>query len=245
MVTDKRKEKISAFLDNDMHRDELMSFSLSSESDDAKIAQRYQMLGDNLRGEMSDASFIDVSAAVHDAVAEIPMADLPEYNQAASAEQVTSPVTSQVTSRSGSVNKPLWNFSAWFKPVAGMAMAVTVAVVMVMTVTEQDTAGIAPLATNTDVQPSSVQLASDTDTTGLGPLNAEAPVSQHLVNQHLEFATQDTLQGRLPYVRAVSFEPGKSMETGQNIETYNTKDTSENVTDNAAKSAVQKSNVTK
>jgi hypothetical protein len=27
-----------------------------------------------------------------------------------------------------------------------------------------------------------------------------------LVNRHLEFATQDTLQGRLPYVRAVSYQ---------------------------------------
>ncbi|MBE9564265.1 MAG: hypothetical protein IMF17_03390, partial [Proteobacteria bacterium] len=57
MVSGKRKEKISAFLDNDMHRDELMSFSLSAEPDDAQIAQRYQMVGDTLRGEMSESSF--------------------------------------------------------------------------------------------------------------------------------------------------------------------------------------------
>ena len=199
MVTDKRKEKISAFLDNDMHRDELMSFSLSSESDDAKIAQRYQMMGDSLRSEMSDASFIDVSVAVHDAIA-----DLPEYSEVASAEQ-DSP---QVTSGAASVNKSFWDVSAWFKPVAGMAMAVTVAVVMVMTVTEQDSAGIAPVATNVDSQPVAVQLAVDT-----APSDSGAPVNQHLVNQHLEFATQDTLQGRLPYVRAVSFEPGNRLES--------------------------------
>ena len=199
MVTDKRKEKISAFLDNDMHSDELMSFSLSSESDDAKIAQRYQMMGDSLRSEMSDASFIDVSVAVHDAIA-----DLPEYSEVASAEQ-DSP---QVTSGAASVNKSFWDVSAWFKPVAGMAMAVTVAVVMVMTVTEQDSAGIAPVATNVDSQPVAVQLAVDT-----APSDSGAPVNQHLVNQHLEFATQDTLQGRLPYVRAVSFEPGNRLES--------------------------------
>ena len=199
MVTDKRREKISAFLDNDMHRDELMSFSLSSESDDAKIAQRYQMMGDSLRAEISDASFIDVSTAVHDAIA-----DLPEYSEAASAEQSSS----QVTSGAASVDKSFWDFSAWFKPVAGMAMAVTVAVVMVVSVTEQDGAGIAPVATNGDSQPAVVQLAVDTS-----PLDSEAPVNQHLVNQHLEFATQDTLQGRLPYVRAVSFEPGNRLES--------------------------------
>jgi len=34
-------------------------------------------------------------------------------------------------------------------------------------------------------------------------------IDQRLVNQHLEFATQDALQGRLPYARAVSFESKK------------------------------------
>jgi len=66
----KRKEKISAFLDNDMHRDELMSFSLSAEADDAKVAQRYQMVGDALRGEMSESSFVDISQAVREALAD-------------------------------------------------------------------------------------------------------------------------------------------------------------------------------
>lgn len=227
MVTDKRKEKISAFLDNDMHRDELMSFSLSSESDDVKIAQRYQMVGDALRGEMSDSSFIDVSSAVRDAVAEIPMAE--------TATEQSSQQSSQQSIKSGSVDKSFWNLSAWFKPVAGMAMAVTVAVVMVVTVTEQDGAGIVPVATNVDsqpaaVQPASVQLAVDT-----APSNSGAPVNQHLVNQHLEFATQDTLQGRLPYVRAVSFEPNNSSSDSLN----NTSDASADIPESDAKSAIK------
>ncbi|MBE9564246.1 MAG: sigma-E factor negative regulatory protein [Proteobacteria bacterium] len=208
MVTDKRKEKISAFLDNDMHRDELMSFSLSSESDDAKIAQRYQMVGDALRGEMSDSSFIDVSSAVRDAVAEIPMAEMSIEASTEKSSQQSTPQSSQQPVKPDSVDRPFWNLSAWFKPVAGMAMAVTVAVVMVVTVTEQDGAGIAPVAKNIDSQPAAVQLAVDT-----APSDSGAPVNQHLVTQHLEFATQDTLQGRLPYVRAVSFEPGNRLES--------------------------------
>ena len=70
MLTNKRKEKISAFLDSDMHHDELMSFSLSAESDDARAAQRYQMIGETLRGEMSNSSFVDVSHAVREALAD-------------------------------------------------------------------------------------------------------------------------------------------------------------------------------
>ena len=185
-LTDKRKEKISAFLDGDMHRDELMSFSLSSDPDDAKVAQRYQMVGDALRGEMSDASFIDVSHAVREALAdeELVVADIPKA------------VDTSTSDKTG-----LFDLSAWFKPVAGMAVAASVAVVMVTTMSVQQSETHAPVAKNIEQQPA-VQLAAD------DKLNDKkaTELDQHLVNQHLEFATQDTLQGRLPYVRAVSYE---------------------------------------
>ncbi len=188
----KRKEKISAFLDNDMHRDELMSFSLSAEADDAKVAQRYQMVGDALRGEMSNSSFVDVSQAVSEALADENIA-----------EQMTASVSKPLPE--SSVEKSgFFDLSAWFKPIAGMAVAASVAVVMVITVTGQDdNAGIVPVASNTDtqVQPAAVRLAAEGKAT-----NSKDNELDAYINQHLEFATQDTLQGRLPYVRAVSFE---------------------------------------
>ena len=194
----KRKEKISAFLDNDMHQDELMSFSLSAEADDAKVAQRYQMVGDALRGEMSESSFVDVSQAVREALADENIAE----QKSAS---VSKPLPELSTEKTG-----FFDLSAWFKPVAGMAVAASVAVVMVVTMTGQGTDGIAPMAANTDTQlqaPPAVQVAVD-DKAAAGKdsdLNA-------YINQHLEFATQDTLQGRLPYVRAVSFESNGKAE---------------------------------
>ncbi len=188
----KRKEKISAFLDNDMHRDELMSFSLSAEADDAKVAQRYQMLGDALRGEMSDSSFVDVSHAVREALADENIAD-----QMTAAEPKSSPPSE----KSG-----FFDISAWLKPVAGMAVAASVAVVMVVSVTEQDdNAGVAPVATNVEVQPA-VQLAVEGKSIKNKAIDNKATDLDPYINQHLEFAAQDTLQGRLPYVRAVSFE---------------------------------------
>ena len=191
----KRREKISAFLDNDMHRDELMSFSLSAEADDAKVAQRYLMLGDALRGEMSQSSFVDVSQAVREALADENIA-----------EQVTESVSAQAA-QAATEKSSFFDLSAWFKPVAGMAVAASVAVVMVVTVTGQDNAGIAPVATNTDmqlqVQPA-VQLAVEDKT-----IDGKDTDLNSYINQHLEFATQDTLQGRLPYVGAVSFESKK------------------------------------
>jgi sigma-E factor negative regulatory protein RseA len=197
----KRKEKISAFLDNDMHRDELMSFSLSAESDDAKVAQRYQMMGDALRGETSDLSFVDVSSAVREALANENIAD----------QMTTEPVTT--SSKQEPAKAGLFDLSGWFKPVAGMAVAASVAVVMVVTVTEQDPTGIAPVATRIETQPA-VQLAVDDKASGQGKAvshtvgNKDTDLDPY-INQHLEFATQDTLQGRLPYVRAVSFESEK------------------------------------
>lgn len=203
----KRKEKISAFLDNDMHRDELMSFSLSAEADDAKTARRYQMMGDALRGEISDSSFIDVSHAVREALAN---ENIGEQISAAKSEALSDPLSA----------KPgFFNISAWLRPVAGMAVAALVAVVMVVALSGQETGALAPVATNIDTQPE-IQLEAqpvvrvavenkaiidntiDNRATG----NNSIDIDRRLLNQHLEFATQDTLQGRLPYVRAVSFE---------------------------------------
>ena len=202
----KRKEKISAFLDNDMHRDELMSFSLSAESDDAKTAQRYQMIGDALRGEVSDSSFVDVSHVVREALADENIGEkITTAKSGALAEQLSG-------------KQGLFNLSDWFRPVAGMAVAASVAVVMVVTLSGQETGALAPLAVNNEspleVQPVvrvAVENKAITDKTinNRSTAGRATDIDQRLVNQHLEFATQDAMQGRLPYVRAVSFESKK------------------------------------
>jgi negative regulator of sigma E activity len=187
----KRKEKISAFLDNDLHRDELMSFSLSAEPDDAELAQRYQMVGDVLRGDMSEASFVDISHAVREALADENIAD---EMPAAS----TSTAASQKQTSSG------FDWSSWFRPLAGMAVAVFVAVVLVNALSDKGDIGFVEVANNTEKQPV-IQVAIDSKSTDQKTMDLDPYISQHL-----EFATQDALQGRLPYVRAVSFEPTKA-----------------------------------
>ena len=198
----KRKEKISAFLDDDMHRDELMSFSLSAEEDDAKVALRYQMFGDALRGEMSESSFVDVSHAVREALADENIAD--QMDAVRTAAMSTTRSESSVSEKSG-----FFDLSAWFKPVAGMAVAASVAVVMVVTVTGQDNLGGSPVATNVETSPAAqpaVQLAAEGNSIKNKAVDDKATDLDPYINQHLEFATHDALQGRLPYVRAVSFE---------------------------------------
>lgn len=193
-VMNKRKEKISAFLDNDMHRDELMSFSLSAASDDAKTAQRYQMMGDTLRGEMSDSSFVDVSQAVRGA-----LADENIFDEANATK--TAPLSPPHSDRPG-----IFHVSGWFRPVAGMAVAATVAVVLVTALSGQE-AGSPQQAVAVKHEQQPVVTVAVEDKTGNRPVESKmTDIDQRLINQHLKFATQDALQGRMPYVRAVSFE---------------------------------------
>jgi len=189
----KRKEKISAFLDNDLHRDELMSFSLSAEFDDAEVAQRYQMVGDALRGEMSDASFVDISHAVREALADENIVD----------EMPAAAIASDKQTSSG------FDWSSWFRPAAGMAVAVFVAVVLVTTLSEQGDGEFAEVADNA-AQPPAIQVAIDDESVNQKTVGNKSINLDPYISQHLEFATQDALQGRLPYVRAVSFEPTKA-----------------------------------
>jgi len=203
-----RKEKISAFLDNDMHQDELMSFSLSSEPEDAKTAQRYQMIGDTLRGELNNASFIDISDAVREALADENIA----HTSAGAADRVRHATNKRPDSAVSS-----WDLSTWFKPVAGMAFAVMVAVVMVMTLSGQESGSLTPVATNNASQPLDQSTAvADGSLKPSELVNPPSTVADKkatdidpYINQHLEYATQDALQGRLPYIRAVNYEAGK------------------------------------
>ncbi|MCG6937203.1 MAG: sigma-E factor negative regulatory protein [Gammaproteobacteria bacterium] len=193
MSTNKRREKISALLDDEIHRDEIMSFSLSSEPEDAEVARRYQMIGDTMRGEMSEACFVDVSKAVHEALLKESLAARPHGTPA---------------SRKNNSNTGKFSLYGWLQPVAGMAMAASVAVVMVVTFSGQDSTSPLPVANNIDQLPAAAPMlrlaeerkAIDENTRNLDP---------RLVNQHLEFATQDALQGRLPYVRAVSYQKNR------------------------------------
>ena len=235
MVIDmnKRNEKISAFLDNGMHSDELMSFSLSAEADDAKVAQRYQMVGDTLRGELSDSSFIDVSQAVREALA--------NENIATEMGAVNTAVNNKASADEADNKKASTGFFDWsslFRPAAGMATAALVAVVMVFSLSEQGNddfapssvavQGMTPSMNNASmnnaavVQPASTQqnqaqfrTVANVPSTQSGQINTlltpahvnnKATKMSPYINQHLEFARQETLQGRMPYVRAVSFE---------------------------------------
>lgn len=238
----KHNEKISAFLDNGIHSDELMSFSLSSEAEDAKVAQRYQMVGEALRGELSDSSFIDVSQAVREALADENIATQMDTQSAVvnSAKSSQAQATDNAKADNEKSSTGFFDWSSLFKPAAGMAMAALVAVVMVTTLSDQGddfatnsvaTEKVSDVKDNTvatqkvTVQPVAVKKQQSQFRTvanvpnkqteintllspaGVGKTSSHrAPVVNPYINQHLEFARQNTMQGRMPYVRSVGFE---------------------------------------
>lgn len=191
-------EKISAYLDDALAADELESLlgapaSVVQADGRFSLMARYHLMGDALRGELSDASMVDVSVRIQQAL----------LNQTFDEIEVTKPVK-----KAGLNNR--FDFSAWLgsfsRPLAGMALAASVAALMVVTVVqfESPEAG-QPLAA------SPVNLPADTLVASKPVDEAVAKESQltefdNYLTEHAEFAAQDTLQGRLPYVRAVSYQ---------------------------------------
>ena len=125
-MNDKYKEQLSAFIDN-----EIGPKALSELESDSSLLHRYQLMGDAIKGDLCDASLIDVSAQVSMAI---------ENEPAYSAGSIK---TEQVkTSQQSSSARPLFDFGAWLRPVGGVAVAASVAVVMVMVMNQPETNGI-------------------------------------------------------------------------------------------------------
>ena len=186
-------EKLSAYIDDDLNADEIEA--LIAEHDSSGRAPRYQMMGDALRGELSDASMVDVSAQVREAL----------LNESFDAVEST-PVTKAVKNKFSLVAWLDDFFGAMAKPLAGMAVAASVAVLMVVTVAQVESPEAQQLA-NTPVNlPVETLVANKLATDPSSDKQQQAAEFDKYLTEHAEFAAQDTLQGRIPYVRAVSYE---------------------------------------
>jgi sigma-E factor negative regulatory protein RseA len=207
----KREQQLSAILDDDLDQRELNEFMQDLKRDpesDAESVKRYQMMGDVMRDELNAASFMDISATVHRAVDQ-------ELEYQTSDSQVIPE----------KVREPWFNLSAWTKPLAGMAIAASVAMVTVVSfkavemnsandsaqsVAEINTGKVKPEIKNPLVVPvnpviaSQVRLASTADSKTKAQLQAKQ-LSDYMM-RHSNSAGQSTMQGMVPYVRAVSFD---------------------------------------
>ena len=191
-------EKISAYIDGVLNADEIESLLDSTEQTDRQfsVAARYHMVGDALRGELSDASMVDVSAQIREAL----------LNESFAA--VESATVTKQTENS-------FNFVAWLdnffasmaRPLTGMAVAASVAVLMVVTVVQMQSPESGQQLAGSPVNLPAVTLVANKQLDN-NPSNKAQQAAEFdaYLTEHAEFAAQDTLQGRIPYVRAVSYE---------------------------------------
>ena len=188
-------EKISAYIDDALNAEEIeslirMNESVEQSDEHFSVAARYHMVGDALRGELSDASMVDVSAQIRLALRN-------ESFDAVESMQATKQIKN-------SFNLVTWLdnfFGSMARPLAGMAVAASVAVLMVVTVVQMESLERGQqLAASPATLPSAIP-----DIPVVNQKQQMAEFDAYLT-EHAEFAAQDTLQGRIPYVRAVSYE---------------------------------------
>lgn len=199
------KEKISAYLDDGLRTDELDAVESIESGSDLGAASRYHMMGEAMRGHVSDAAMVDVSVQVREALRNEESLKNIQATERSARQGVKQPASS------------LFDFSAWFRPLGGLAVAASVAVVVVVAVTEVESpTGNDNLVAGTDASSVSVPVVSIPEVDVSAPVTVAVeetqPRNQPAVNldaylaEHAEFAAQDTLQGRMPYARAVSHE---------------------------------------
>lgn len=191
-------EKISAYIDDALHTDEVEALLHEDKTSKQTFsaAARYHMMGDALRGELSDASMVDVSAQIHQALR----------------DESFDAVEAKPAVKKPSSSKNRFDLFAWLdsfaRPLTGMAVAASVAVLMVVTVVQmQSPENSQQVATNAPVNLPAVTLVANKKLT-VDQLSKEQQAAEFDVylTEHAKFAGQDTLQGRIPYVRAVSYE---------------------------------------
>ena len=189
-------EKLSAFLDDGLDDNETLSATVH----DGETLHRYNLIGEAMRGELNEASMMDISAQVRQAI------ESETAHQAATTARKSTPFAAW------------FDMSSWLQPVGGLAIAASVAMIAVVTldqeaVTDGPAAGtpvaeIQPVGQPLQAQvesPAVRAVASNADQTEGAPAQADFNLEQYL-NEHSEFAASDTLQGRLPYVRAVGYK---------------------------------------
>lgn len=209
------REHLSALLDNELEPHELDALAGEiAELPDAEVAfsqsSRYQMIGEAMRRPPADAALLDISAQVRQAI---------EMETLASSSEVPAAEMTQPTST------PWFDLSAWFRPLGGFAVAATVAMVTVFVVTQQEAplSGDASHIAGTSNSASQLPAVNIPDDALVLSVPVSVPPAQLVFDQkagvtpnstvnldaylaeHAEFAAQDTMQGRMPYVRAVSY----------------------------------------
>jgi sigma-E factor negative regulatory protein RseA len=179
----------------------MLNASSGDESGTLGLAARYRLIGDALRGEIEDNSMSDISASVRAAI---------------EAEPAHHHVSTNVRPLPVRKKAPLFGFGSWLRPVGGLALAASVAMIVVVTVNRPETTATdgAAMVADSSPQPAMAVPVSY-------PALPAKPARGYAANQitaspvtnlndymeeHSEYASQDTMQRMMPYARAVSYE---------------------------------------
>lgn len=190
-MKDEIREQLSALIDDeltDLERPLLLG-RLQRDDELRACMGRYQLIGDVIRGGVTQASGLGIAARVQEALAQdhLGQASLHDDVQQASAGR------------------------SYWKPVAGFAIAASVALVAVFSIQNlQQTKQEAQQVAATEITPQAAPVpvvqvtTSDEQWNRIEP-RVEKRLSGYLVN-HSEFAASHGMQGLTPYVRIVGFE---------------------------------------
>ncbi len=191
----KREEQLSALLDNALDEAQLDDFMQDLKRDpleDAETAQRYRLMGDAMRDELDQSSFMDISGAVHRAIAQEP-----EHHEV------------QAISRNNTLAPLSALLDRWLKPVTGMAVAASVAMLTVFTfntVQQDDADNTTQLAQSASSEKMNPEIARNVRVASTIDQKSKSTEQQKQLNrymmQHSGYASQSTMQGVMPYVRA-------------------------------------------
>jgi len=184
MMNDEIREQLSALADDELNEMERPLLFSRLERDSALRAclGRYQLIGEVMRGGIAETATLGVADRVQEALQ----------------QDSTVSVPGQLDRGGG----------RWLKPVAGLAVAASVALVAVLAVTsvqETATESTPPLAsTGTAAETGRVVAAPGEQWNRIEP-GVDKRLSGYLVN-HNEYAASRGVQGVMPYVRIVGFE---------------------------------------
>lgn len=198
MSKEQNNDQLSALLDDDLDEQQLRSYMQNLKRDpiaDAEASRRFRLMGDVMRDELDQSSFMDISSAVHRAIEQEP-----SYNEV--------PLPHQ--QKKGFNLSRL--FSGWVKPLTGMAVAASVAMVTLLTFntlqSTDNTGQPAQLAKSAPIEINRVnsEISRNIQVASTLNISKNSPEQQKLLNQymlkHSGYASQSTLQGMMPYVRA-------------------------------------------
>ncbi len=194
------KQNLSAYLDDNLSDEEQRTLQLDAAGD---TVHHYQLIGEAMRGQVSELSLLDVSAQVRAAIADEPLLQQPP----------TAVTHSSEAPRKPSLLGGLFDSLAdWMRPAAGLAVAASVAMIVIVSLQNDDAAPNAKnqLVAQQPVPSVRANLAQLPKASNIVPVSNQRTAGRadldRYLQQHSEFAARDTAQGRMPYVRAVGYE---------------------------------------